>query len=446
MRYSNALHYLSSFINFERIPFEYRRELNLKRMEKLLSWFGHPQTLFPSVLVAGTKGKGSTAHFLSSILSANGYKTGLYTSPHLIDPRERIRVGRKAISKTDFALIVRNIRSVLEKKQKEISKIGPVTFFEIFTLAAILYFAYAKVEIAVFEVGMGGRLDATNVLHPLVSVITSISYDHEEHLGHTLTSIASEKAAIIKPKSLVVCARQEKEAAAVLQKKVIQSKAKAYWYGRDFFSVREKISPLGNRFDFKIDHQRWQNFQTQMAGTYQIQNASVALQTAGILENHFVFPLTKNRIREGLKNAFWPGRFERVKRFGRTWIVDGAHNGASMAETVKTLNRIYGKHPFTVILGTSREKKIKDLLIPLAALNPLLILTKSTNPRAMEPKLMLEAASSLGFKRPTMIYPDLDDAIKIASQITDKNDILLVTGSLFLVGEAREKLKCPKFV
>ena len=211
MNYTRALDYLFSFLNFEQTPFCYRREFNLKRMHLLLDWFGRPDQTFSSVLVAGTKGKGSTSNFLASVLTANGYRTGLYTSPHLMDPRERVRINGKAISKNDFANIIAEIRTVFRRRKKEIRQIGPVTFFEIFTLLAVLYFAKRKVVLGIFEVGMGGRLDATNALRPLVSIVTPISFDHEEHLGYTLAKIAREKAGVIKPHGRVVIAEQDRK-------------------------------------------------------------------------------------------------------------------------------------------------------------------------------------------------------------------------------------------
>ncbi|OGW86843.1 MAG: hypothetical protein A3A81_01120, partial [Omnitrophica bacterium RIFCSPLOWO2_01_FULL_45_10b] len=315
MQYQSAIRYLFSFLNFECIPFQYQRQFNLKRMVFLLDWFGHPEHSFSSVLVAGTKGKGSTANFLASILIANGYSTGLFSSPHLADPRERIRVNQRAISKNEFAGLVAKIRPIVERKKKKITSVyGPITFFEIFTLLTILYFKTKRIDIGVFEVGLGGRLDATNVLNPLVSVIAPISFDHEEHLGHTLRQIAGEKAAIIRNNGFVVSGRQVPEAKQVIQRQIRKQKANAYFLGPSFQTLHETVSQKGSRFDFKIASERWRNFQITLPGRFQIDNAATALATASILENQFGLDLKEANIKKGLKTAFWPGRFEIVKR------------------------------------------------------------------------------------------------------------------------------------
>ncbi len=415
-------------------------------MKYLLKWFKNPEYSFPTVLIAGTKGKGSTAHFLNQIISQNSYKTGLYTSPHLTDPRERIRINGRAISKSDFASVVAKIKKIVEQKRKSIVSYGPITFFEIFTLVAILYFAKSKIELGIFEVGMGGRLDATNMLKPLISIITSISYDHQEHLGNTLTAIAGEKAAIIKRHSYVISAKQPKEALHVIQREVKRKQAKAYFYGKEFKTAYEKIGSKGSFFDFQVNGRTLDRFKISMAGEHQIQNAAVALEAVAVLENRYGFPFKGVRIKKALKDAFWPGRFEQVNKWGKEWVLDGAHNDASMEVLARTVRSIYRGRPITLIIGTSREKKVEDLLKPLLALNPYFIFTKSQNPRAMEPKLILEAAGKLGLKHAHSATFDLKSAMELARKISSDNAILLITGSLFLVGEARENLKCPKLI
>ncbi|MBI4000150.1 MAG: bifunctional folylpolyglutamate synthase/dihydrofolate synthase [Candidatus Omnitrophica bacterium] len=444
MQYTQALSYLFSFLNFECLPFEYRRQFNLKRMSYLLSWFDHPEYLFSSVLVAGTKGKGSTANFLSSILTRNCYSVGLYTSPHLSDPRERIQLNGQPISKGDFAKWMTKIRRVVEKRRKERGSYGPITFFEIFTLLAILYFAAKRVDLAILEAGMGGRLDATNVLHPLVSIITPISFDHEEHLGKTLASIAREKAAIIKKNGYVVCAEQPKEAKRVIQSQIKKQSAKSYFFGSLFRTIREKMSERGSAFDLQIGVGRWTRFQIGLPGRFQIQNAAVALAATGVLENQFGFSFKEAKIKEGLRNAFWPGRFELVKRAGKTFILDGAHNGASMNEACHTLSALFPHQEKIVILGTSREKNLAHILKPLLPISSYLIATKSNNPRAQEPKVILETVNQMGYNKPTFWASNLREALQIAGQVNRTQGITLITGSLFLVGEGRELLKCPK--
>ena len=418
----------------------------------LLDWFGHPEHSFSSVLVAGTKGKGSTANFLASILIANGYSTGLFSSPHLADPRERIRVNQRAISKNEFAGLVAKIRPIVERKKKKITSVyGPITFFEIFTLLTILYFKTKRIDIGVFEVGLGGRLDATNVLNPLVSVIAPISFDHEEHLGHTLRQIAGEKAAIIRNNGFVVSGRQVPEAKQVIQRQIRKQKANAYFLGPSFQTLHETVSQKGSRFDFKIASERWRNFQITLPGRFQIDNAATALATASILENQFGLDLKEANIKKGLKTAFWPGRFEIVKRGPKTFVLDGAHNGASMTEVCKAMETLFSGQRKVVILGTSREKNLEAILKPLLHYNrkeelDYLIVTKSNNPRAREPKTILEALTKLDWKKPALWAQDIDKALQLVRRINLHKAVCLITGSLFLVAEAREALGCRKLI
>lgn len=446
MNYASALDYLFSFINFERLPFEYKRQFNLKRMETLLNWFGNPQHFFPSVLVAGTKGKGSTANFLASIMSANGYSIGFYSSPHLNDPRERIRINGKMISERQFAELMTRVRPLIERRRKEIHALGPITFFEVFTLIAFLCFAEKKVDLVVSEIGMGGRLDASNILTPLISIITPISFDHEEHLGKTLTAIAKEKAAIIKRHAYVVSAEQKPEAGKVIASQIRKQSATGYFYGASFRAKREKLFLKGSSFDFEIGAKRYSNFKIKLPGKFQIQNAALALAAAGILENRFGFTLKEGKVRIGFSSAFWPGRFETAKRGSETFVLDGAHNGASMEGLMRTLKGFFPAKRVVAIFGCSREKNLEAILKPLLGRISYLIVTKSGNPRAQEPKIILEKAAEMGYKKPASWAFNLKEALNLAANLKAENAVHLITGSLFLVGEARELLKCPKLI
>ena len=445
MRYSAALQYLDSFLDFERLPFEYRRQFNLRRMIHLLRWFGRPDRALTCVLIAGTKGKGSTASFLFSLLNANGCRVGLYTSPHLHDPRERIRVGNRLISKKDFARLIDHIRPVLKRQKRQIASFGPVTYFEIFTLVAILYFAQKRVDLGIFEVGMGGRLDATNVLNQKLSILTPVSLDHEEHLGRTLEKIAGEKAAIIKPGSIVISAEQDPEAKKVIEKQIRRQKAKGYWFGRAFRTLGESSGTGGGQFDFQTNGKTLRRLRIRLGGRFQISNAALALYAADLLSQRFGFRLEERSIRVGLKRTFWPGRFEVLERRSQTWVLDGAHNGASMKELALALRDSFSHREKVVIFGTSWNKTLKPILKELLPLSSSLIVTKSSNPRAQEPKVILEAAAGMGYRRPTFLSFSLDEAFELIKTLDLPRSIFVVTGSLFLVAEAREKLKCPKF-
>lgn len=439
MRYPAAVKYLFSFLNYERVPFEYERALNLKRMARVLGWAQHPERRYPSILVAGTKGKGSTANFISSILSNSGYHTGLFTSPHLTDPRERIRINSKIISRREFAEAVTRVFRILRKHRGGATPYGTLTFFEVFTLAAMIYFAKKNVDIAVFEVGMGGRLDATNVLNPLLSVITPVSFDHEEHLGRTLSKIAGEKAAIIKKNTPVIIGLQKSEAKRVILTAARRMRSPAYLFGRDFTAARIRSGLNGSRFDFRMGHLKLKNLFIKLPGAFQVQNAACAIAAVGAAE----LPVPEdNACLKGLKQAFWPGRFEIVKRGERTYILDGAHNGASAEALAGALKRLFPRRQIIFILGVSREKDLKAILAPLVPIGSSFIMAKSANPRAQEPKIMLEALYDMGFQRNSFWADGLKEALELGRKIAARREILVITGSLFLIGEARKLLKC----
>jgi len=452
MNYPEALRYLFSFINYERMVFRYgARALNLKRMALLLDWFGHPEEQFRAILVAGTKGKGSTAYFLASLLSAHGYPTGLYTSPHLSDPRERIKLDGKAISPRDLAQWSTEIRRVLGRRKKEMGRFGEPTFFELFTLMAILHFASEGAWFGIFEIGMGGRLDATNILRPLLSVITPISLDHEEYLGKTLARIAHEKAAIIKPRGFVVVSNELAQARRVIRAWARKQKAEPFFLGRSFHILRAQSDSRRSRFDFRMFSRTWRDLVIGLPGKFQIQNAAVALASACVLERFFGFPLSVSRTKRALRNAFWPGRFERVTTKGQTVVLDGAHNGASARALFDSVKTFFGSHPIVTILGTSREKDLRRILEPILPQTHFLIATKSANPRAQETRTILEAAHQMGFDKPTFWAADIRGALRIARTLNRVHGgkrrkrsgaVWVVTGSLFLVGEARKVLGC----
>ena len=449
MNYSAACRYLFSFLNYERIPFEYGHALNLKRMACVLNWAGHPERKYPSILVAGTKGKGSTANFIASILSAHGYRTGLYTSPHLIDPRERIRVHSKIISKNEFAESVAEASRIFKKHRGPKTPYGALTFFELFTFVAMLHFAKKNVEIAVFEVGMGGRLDATNVLNPLVSVMTPISFDHEEHLGRTLSKIAGEKAEIIKKKGTLVLSAQEPEAQKTILHDARKMRAKIFCFGDEFKVSNVKCSAEGSRFNFQMGKVRLNNLFIKLPGAFQVQNAACALAATVILSeaknlciDSSAFSLRMTSIRKGLQNAFWPGRFEVVKRSGRTYVLDGAHNGASAEALARSLKQVFPGRSILFIFGVSREKDLKAVFAPFIRITSSFIMTKSTNLRAQEPKTMVETLYDMGFSKTSFCSSNLKEALEIARNITGGRNVIVITGSLFLVGEARKRLKC----
>jgi len=442
MGYREALKYLYSFLNYEvKTDYAYPRDLNLRRMLFLMKLFGAPQRKLPFVLVAGTKGKGSTACFLSSILLRGGYKTGLYTSPHLHDPRERILISGRKVSKKDFA-------GLLNKIKKKISRyplpagLGKITFFELLTTAAFICFAERKVDIAVLEVGLGGRLDATNIVTPLVSIITPISYDHQDKLGGTLTEIADEKMRIVKKKGFFVSAVQPPAVHRLFEKWAKRQRAKSFFGGKDFKPENREVSADGSRFDFFNAEGKLNHLWIRMPGHFQVENAACAIQAACILQTNFGFKLGEKNIRSGLKSACWPGRFQIICRDPFV-VLDGAHNGASFQALRQSVRDLFGERKITMIFGLSKDKDLPRILPELSRFSlKRIIVTQAKNPRAFPAEdLFVKVRGEMPSAEHS---PELKESLQSAFCQRTKDDIFLITGSFFLVAEAETLLKASK--
>jgi len=418
MTYRRAIKYLESFVNFEKISaYPYKESLKLERIEGFLRRIGNPQDSLRCLHVAGTKGKGSTCAFLTYILRQAGYKVGFYTSPHLSNFRERIRILKPdtkttdcfegMISAADLAKIVAKLKTEIEKYNKT-SEYGPLTFFEVYTAAAFVYFKEKRIDFAVLETGLGGRLDATNTCSPLACVITPISYEHTQKLGNTLRGIAAEKAGIIKKNSIVISAPQEKEA-----QEIIRGKCKAS--GSELIEVN------------KATH-----FKIRLLGKHQQINAAVAVAAIKALANYNI-KVSVDSIRRGLYNTVWPGRCEVVAK--KPYVVlDGAQNKASAGVLRKSIKENFKYKKLILVLGVSDDKDLKGIAAELNGLADEVILTQANNPRATKPEAL---AYYYKGKKPYLTC-SVKEAKKLASEIAKKEDLVLVTGSLFVVGEWRD--------
>lgn len=410
MRYTASLRYLHSFLNLERIQFHPQNRLwNLERIRFLMDWFGDPSKSFFPILIAGTKGKGSTGFFLESILKGSGIPVGFYSSPHLEDPRERIRLQGKLVSKQNWAEGVHKIQGLLKRKKLP-PGFGDFTYFEIMTLLAVLLFKEAKVKIAIFEVGMGGRLDATNILDAELVILTPIHLDHEAFLGNTIAKIAREKAAIIRRGADVVMSPQAKPAEREILSRV--RKMNARLWRSSFYEGR-----LG------------------LEGDFQRINAGSAVKAAMVLRESCGFNVSKSGIVQGLRNHGWPGRLERLRGI----LLDGAHNPASAAALVGYLKKRFRWRESILIFGTSRDKRSDLMLQKLGGFFPTAILTRAATPRAQEiGKLLIEARPY--FKT---IYPaaTTQEALDLARRLSGPKTLIVVTGSFYLIGEARKILR-----
>lgn len=406
----------------------------LERIKRLLSALGDPQTAYSCVHIAGTNGKGSTSAFISSILIEAGFKTGVYTSPHLVRFNERIRVGHKLISDRD----IRRLASFVKKTaSKACSKDDEPTFFEFTTAMAFEYFMEHKVEIAVIETGLGGRLDATNVVMPSVGVITNIGIDHEEFLGSDILSIASEKAGIMKKGVSFFTAEEGPAALGVLKKKAAGIKARLNIMGTDFYGAGP-VRPRGRltSFDYAGPTLELKGCSIGLAGPHQIKNAACAVAAIESLM-HGGLHIPRLAIRSGLKKAVWPGRMETVSK--RPLIVfDCAHNPDG-AETLKEAVRAMRYKRLIIVIGVMRDKDIDSILRLLIPLAHTVITTAPKTPRAEPAEALAQRITHYG--KETVIRPGVARALKEALKRAGRGDMVLVTGSIFTVGEAKKAVK-----
>ena len=379
-------------------------KLGLRNTELLLNALDNPQRAFPSVQIAGTNGKGSTAAMLDSICRAAGIRTGLYTSPHLVSITERIKVSGESISHEEFASCVTTVREVSEKIE------ALPTFFEQLTAIALLAFRNAGIELAILETGLGGRLDSTTAANATIVAITQIAMDHEEYLGHTIESIASEKAAIIRPGVKAVIARQQPEAMSVLLRRC------------DECGVTPILSEHVTGYE---------NVLLGLRGRHQIDNAAVAICLAELLR------VPRAEIVSGLENAHHPGRLELIPH-KPDFLLDGAHNPAG-CESLRAYLDEFARRPLTLVFGAMRDKQldqIGEILFPVA---DVLILTPVENPRSASIEMLRPVANR--FARGTVIETDSSaEALRVAVEKTPPEGLICIAGSLYLIGEVRPSI------
>lgn len=438
MKYQETVAYLNSFINFEKeLKFNYKR-LKLNRVRSILNILGNPQEYLKAIKIAGTKGKGSTANYISNILSTAGYKTGLYTSPHLYDFRERIKLNNKLITKKELIEVVAVVRKAIRKHLNQGGQ--KPTFFEVYTICAFYYFYIKKTDFVVLEAGLGGRLDATNVARGIISVLTSISYEHMDKLGKKLESIAFEKASIINNNSFVISSYQRPSAMRVIRRMAKAKKAKLYVYRRDFNCKLEKISNLKQSFSYHGFLLNLPALKTSLLGEHQLENASCALAVIEVLAI-LGYKIDNMSIKRAIANTDWPGRLEIVDK--EPYIVlDGAQNKASTRVLVKAL-KIFKYKKLIVILGISVDKDIKGICRLINTAADSIIITKSFHPRAALPDVINECFKSIK-RRDAEITYSITSALKLARRLSKKDDLIICCGSLFVVAEARRLLSNGK--
>jgi dihydrofolate synthase/folylpolyglutamate synthase len=431
MNYQESLKYLLLFADYERIS---RSGVvwDTKRIERLLEKLGNPHLAARTVHIAGTKGKGSTSAMVASILKQAGYKVGLYTSPHLLSYTERIRVGGQPIAEAEWAGLVELIRPHVEAVNAE-GTFGELTTFELYTAMAFAHFRNIKADYQVMEVGLGGRLDATNVVRPQVCVITSISYDHMEVLGDTLAKIAGEKAGIIKPGVPVVTAPQFPEAMDAIEKVCRERGARLVKVGQDISWKTGKFDEKGQSFHLK-GLLREYDLRIPLLGEHQVENAANAVAAAELLGG-LGASIEKKSIEKGLQKVDWPGRLQVLQK--KPWLViDGAHNVYSMQKLGEALGKYFKHDRLILILGFSADKDVPGMLDEAVKMTGDIIVAASTSPRSAKPAALVEEFAKRGVK--ARAAESVPGALKLALADAKPNDLICATGSIFLVAEVME--------
>ena len=432
MNYSEAIAYLDSYVNYEKLP-DYRwtqAAFRLDRMFRMLDLLGNPHNAYPSVHVAGTKGKGSTCAFVASVLQAHGRKTGLYLSPHVLDLRERISVDGNWIDKDRFASLMGELRPVIERVEKEMI---PTTYFEILTALGMLHFAREKVDIAVLEVGIGGRLDATSVVTPVVSVITTIGFDHMDKLGNTLSEIAGEKCGIVKPGVPVISAPQPPEAAETIERICSERGSPLRVVGRDIRVLSSSGETGALRFETREG--AYEAAKLGIEGIHQRSNAACAIGALEEIQGAGLVELDPAKLGEGLASTRLRARFELIPGEPRV-LLDGAHNVDSLralAESLRARGGLPGRRTVAVV-GLAADKDLKACLSVLDEVADEFDFTRTSNPRAAAPEQLMETLSGLSTK-PARVIHDIREAYIAGLETAGPDGLLIVTGSFYLAGE-----------
>jgi dihydrofolate synthase / folylpolyglutamate synthase len=437
--YDKALDYLFSVTDYERARhLRYNVDtFDLARMRTLLSLLGNPHKDKKFIHVAGTKGKGSTATLLARLLQANGLKVGLYTSPHLLSLHERIEFNSRRIDQDELSEMINKTRPVIEYMEHKGEK---PTFFEIFTALAILYFDQMGADISVLETGLGGRLDATNVVEPLVSIVTRISIDHQYQLGRTIDKIAYEKAGIIKPGVPVVTVEQEEDALRVITEAAEKKNSPLWVINKNVnFSARVESSPEygpHTRICVDTDTSMYHHIRVPLPGEHQAENLAMALAAIDQLKR-MGYEIDDEKMIEGIETVSLPGRMELIWNDPKV-LIDVAHNAAS----IKALIRAVGQHvPYdsmVIIFGCNRDKDIVGMLKELQYGADKLIFTRSSFPKAVSPSDLAELYTEHTGKM-CQTASSLGEALQIARRAVNRDDLICITGSFYLAGQAKER-------
>lgn len=432
--YTKALDYIYDLT-------KYGIKLGLKNINYLLYLLGEPHKKLKIIHVAGTNGKGSTCSLISSILQSSGYKVGLYTSPHLVDFTERIKINHKSISRKKVSELLERIKPSI-KKVANTSYYGHPTFFEVITSMAFLYFFEEQIDFLVLEVGLGGRLDATNVCEPLISVITHIDYDHMDKLGNSLEEIAREKGGIIKPEGIVISSKQYEEAYNEIKKIANKKNSLIYSTGKEINYKIVKSDINGVIFDLKGIYHNYKNLHTPLLGRHQADNATTAITVTEALKIRGV-NISEKAIRAGLEKVKWTGRLEIIQT-NPILILDGAHNPSGIRIVLQALKEIFTYQRLVLVLAIFADKNYKKMIQIITPKADLIITTKTKSRRAAPPQVIAKEAAKYIEQNKIIVTENIPQAINCALSNSKEDDLICITGSLHAVGEAKRYFRNKK--
>ncbi|HEV2012540.1 MAG TPA: folylpolyglutamate synthase/dihydrofolate synthase family protein [Candidatus Dormibacteraeota bacterium] len=423
MTYQESLEYLTSLGRFG-------IKLGLERTQALLRELGEPQDLFQGVHVAGTNGKGSVCAMVASVLQASGYKVGLMPKPHLISYTERIQVDQRPIAEADFAALLTKLQPAINRVATDL---GPPTEFEILTSAALYYFARAGIDLLVCEVGLGGRLDSTNVLDLGVSVITNIALDHTQHLGSTLEAIAAEKAGILKPDSIAITGARP-PALAVIEAAAVKQEIPLQRLGQEIELTAIDKAWAGVQATVTTPAGTYRDLRIPLLGLHQADNAALAVASIDALRSRG-WDISNGALRDGLARTRWPGRLEVIDRHPIV-LVDGAHNPAGLERSLATVQKLAKGRPLVIVFGAMKDKDLPGMLAQLRAMDAPIVFSAINWHRAAAPA---DLAAQFGSAAETA--EGSGEALARARQQAGPNGIVLVCGSLYLVGEVMARYR-----
>jgi dihydrofolate synthase / folylpolyglutamate synthase len=457
MSYAGAIERLEALgLELHTAPGQPRRKFELAQMRTLMAALGHPERKFASILVAGTNGKGSTSATLASILADAGYRTGLYTSPHLSRVNERVQVNGATIRDEDFASLFCRVEEAGQRLVDAGQLPGPASFFETITAIAFLHFAAQRVHTAVLEVGLGGRLDATNIVEPVVSVITDISLDHTEWLGGTIAEIAREKAGILRHGGVMVTLPQHPEANQALGERAVALEVRGVSavdyvpaaHGPDFrdpdFVSPDLEAALRNRYWLNVFGDEIE-IDSPLAGAHQQRNLALAIAAAGELRNNHGYNIESANVQAGVRNTVWPARLESIAGNGKraTVLLDVGHNPAGAWALRAAVSRLEHGQALTLVFSCLKDKPVGELAQILFPLFRHVVITPIDSPRATTVEELLAAGKATGSAVEAAHDPEA--ALDRAFALTPPDGLIVVTGSLYLVGKVREGLKVKSY-